>query len=42
MQGKEVATLDNGTEINVPAFVKVGHKIKVNTYESTYVGRAED
>jgi hypothetical protein len=42
MQGKEIATLNNGTEINVPQFVKVGQKIKVNTFDATYVGRAED
>jgi len=42
MQGKEIATLNNGTEINVPSFVKVGQKIKVNTMDATYVGRAED
>jgi hypothetical protein len=42
LQGKELATLNNGTVINVPSFVKVGQKIKVNTLEATYVGRADE
>ena len=42
LQGKELATLNNGTVINVPSFVKVGQKIKVNTLEASYVGRADE
>jgi hypothetical protein len=42
LQGKELATLNNGTVINVPSFVKVGQKIKVNTQDASYVGRAEE
>lgn len=42
LQGKELATLNNGTVITVPAFVKVGQKIKVNTIDGLYVGRAEE
>ena len=42
LQGKELATLNNGTVINVPSFVKVGQKIKVNTQDASYVGRADE
>lgn len=36
------ATLENGLEIKVPLFIKVGDKIKVDTRESTYVERVNE
>ncbi|MFB5608332.1 MAG: elongation factor P, partial [Candidatus Nitrosomaritimum yanchengensis] len=36
------AKLENGLEIKVPLFIKVGDKIKVDTRESTYVERVND
>ncbi len=35
------AKLDTGLQLNVPAFVKVGDKILVNTSEGKYISRSE-
>lgn len=34
------ATTDTGLQINVPAFVKVGDKVSVNTADGSYISRA--
>ncbi len=36
----KTATTDTGLEIKVPAFVKVGDKIKVSTADASYISRA--
>lgn len=36
------ATLDTGLVVSVPAFLKVGEKVIVDTEEGTYLSRAED
>jgi len=33
------AKTDTGLQLNVPAFIKIGEKIEVNTEDGTYVGR---
>ena len=35
------ATLDTGLVVNVPAFVKIGEKVVVDTEEGAYLSRAE-
>lgn len=35
------AKMDTGLTINVPAFIKIGEKVMVNTAEGKYLGRAE-
>jgi elongation factor P len=35
----KVATTDTGLEVKVPAFVKVGDRIKVSTLEGSYISR---
>jgi len=35
------ATLETGAEINVPLFINIGDKIKVDTVESTYIERVK-
>jgi elongation factor P len=34
------ATLETGLVVQVPPFINIGEKIKVNTTEATYVSRA--
>jgi elongation factor P len=34
------ATLETGLVVQVPPFINIGEKIKVNTAEATYVSRA--
>lgn len=36
----KVATTDTGLEVKVPAFVKIGDKIKVSTADGSYISRA--
>jgi len=37
--GTKVATIETGTKINVPLFVKTGDKIRINTQTGQYVER---
>lgn len=38
--GTKPATLETGAVINVPLFVNIGDKLKVDTREDRYIGRA--
>ncbi|GMA31316.1 elongation factor P [Litorihabitans aurantiacus] len=38
--GTKSATIDTGTEIQVPLFVEIGTKVKVDTRTGAYLGRA--
>lgn len=38
--GSKPATIETGTIVNVPLFIKVGDQIRVNTLEGVYVERA--
>jgi elongation factor P len=38
--GTKPATLETGAEIQVPLFISVGEKVKVDTRTGTYLGRA--
>jgi len=38
--GSKPATVETGAIINVPLFIKIGDKIRVNTLEGKYVERA--
>lgn len=38
--GSKPATIETGAIINVPLFIKIGDKIKINTLEGKYVERA--
>lgn len=40
--GSKPAKINSGATINVPMFIEVGEKIKVDTRESTYLGRANE
>ncbi|KAK9813353.1 hypothetical protein WJX73_001803 [Symbiochloris irregularis] len=40
--GSKPATLETGAVIQVPLFIAVGEKIRVDTRENTYAGRATD
>ena len=37
--GNKVATLENGTTVNVPLFIEIGDKIRINTETGEYVER---
>lgn len=37
--GNKVATLENGTNVNVPLFIEIGDKIRINTETGEYVER---
>jgi translation elongation factor P len=39
--GSKPATLETGAVVQVPLFISVGEKIKVDTRESTYLSRAQ-
>ncbi|HLD51246.1 elongation factor P [candidate division WWE3 bacterium RIFOXYC1_FULL_40_10] len=34
------ATLDNGAEVRVPIFIKIGDKVKIDTRDGSYVSKA--
>ena len=36
------ATIDTGTTVNVPLFVEVGEKIRINTKTGDYLERVKD
>lgn len=38
--GTKPATIESGATLNVPLFIKIGDKIRVNTFEGKYVERA--
>ncbi len=38
--GNKVATLETGATINVPLFIEIGEKIRINTETGEYVERA--
>ena len=38
--GTKSATIETGTEIQVPLFVEIGTKVKVDTRTGAYLGRA--
>ncbi len=40
--GTKPATVETGLEIQVPLFLEAGTKVKVDTREGTYLGRAND
>ena len=40
--GTKPATLETGKEIQVPLFLEVGTKVKVNTSTGDYLGRVND
>jgi hypothetical protein len=40
--GSKPAKLNSGATVNVPMFIEVGEKIKVDTRESTYLSRANE
>lgn len=40
--GNKVATLETGANINVPLFIEVGEKIRINTETGEYVERANN
>jgi len=40
--GTKPATLETGSEIQVPLFIKTGEKVKVDTRDGSYLGRIND
>lgn len=40
--GSKPAKLNSGATVNVPMFIEVGEKIKVDTREATYLARASE
>lgn len=40
--GSKPAKLNSGATVNVPMFIEVGEKIKVDTREATYLSRANE
>ena len=40
--GSKPAKLNSGATVNVPMFIEVGEKIKVDTREATYLSRASE
>mmetsp|Transcript_56347 Transcript_56347/g.155581 ORF Transcript_56347/g.155581 Transcript_56347/m.155581 type:complete len:108 (-) Transcript_56347:261-584(-) len=40
--GTKPATLETGLELMVPLFIETGEKIKVNTEDNSYTGRANE
>src|SRR5690554_1673828 len=40
--GTKPATLETGTEIQVPLFLEAGTKVRVDTRDGSYLGRAND
>lgn len=34
------ATLENGTEVKVPAFIKIGDRVKIDTRDGSYLSKA--
>ena len=38
--GNKVATLETGATVNVPLFIEIGEKIRINTETGDYVERA--
>ena len=37
--GTKPATVSTGAQVNVPLFISIGEKIKIDTRENTYLGR---